>query len=146
MKIVKNRQAGACVSAEKFFDQISDMRNFGQLLPGDLVNNYRSDENSCFLTITSAGTISLQIVTREPFSKVLYTGNAFSRINLGLEVRIEELQADRCNVDLILTGETDPVTGMFLSSVLDTFLDKMVSEIRNYRCQNFNPPKENPLP
>mgnify|MGYP000843563693 FL=1 len=146
MKIVKNRRAVAAISPEKFFALISDMRNFGRLLPADMRDKYRSDENSCVITVDQIGSLNLKVAAKKPFSEVLYEGSAISRINIGLKVIIEKSDPGNSNVSISFTADTDPVTGMFLSAVLDRFLDKMVTEIENYRYEDLIAPKENPLP
>jgi len=146
MKIVKNRRTEAVVSPERFFGLISDMRNFGRLLPADMRDKYRSDENSCVIEADQIGSLNLKVAEKKPFSEVLYVGSAISRINIELKVSIERLNPENIIVNISFTGDTDPVTGMFLPALLDRFLDKIVSEIENYGYNDPAISKENPLP
>lgn len=146
MNIVKRRQASVALSAGKFYRLISDLRNFRQMLPGDMKDNYRSDEDSCVFTIAQIGSVNIQVAEREPDSRVLFKGNAVSRIDIELEVSISNQEINTCKADLVFTAGTDQITGMLLSSVIDRFLDRMVEEIENFRYHDSDSSKENPLP
>jgi len=146
MKKITSKSAIAKCSSEIFYDSIADLRNFERFIPPNFKGGWESSENLGTLNVMSLGTVNIEITEKIPFSKVVFSGNAISKIDFILEVSITGSEDNLCSVFLTLITETDTITNMIISSGTDRFLEALAAEIESFSGWQEGIIRENPLP
>ncbi|HCI54389.1 MAG TPA: hypothetical protein PLN06_06610 [Bacteroidales bacterium] len=146
MKKTNSKTAVAKCSSEAFFDYITDLRNFEQFLPADFKGGWEASESLCTLRVMSLGKVNIEIKEKIPSSKVIFSGNAISRIDFILEVSIAGSENNFCSVSLTLITETDTFTNMLISPGIERLLETLTDEIESFSGWQEGIIRENPLP
>ncbi|MBP8959389.1 MAG: hypothetical protein KBG40_03080 [Bacteroidales bacterium] len=146
MKKTTSKSAIAKCSSEAFFDFIVDLKNFEQFVPADFKKGWEASESLCTLSVMSLGKVNIEIKEKIPSSKVIFSGNAITKIDFILEVSIRGSENNSCSVFLTLITETDTFTNMLISPGIERFLETLAAEIENFSGWQQGIIRENPLP
>ena len=120
-------------TGEEFFGFITDMRNFGQFIPGRSVNEWSADENRCRFNMTPMGEINLEIISRSPFTAVSFSGNVLVTTSFMLNVTIAENDNQKAIVKLLMEADLNPMLRAMASGPIERFLETLVTEMENFR-------------
>ncbi|MGD0581945.1 MAG: hypothetical protein ABR974_03240 [Bacteroidales bacterium] len=129
----QSRQARVTCTGEEYFSFITDMRNFGQFIPGKSVEGWKADENSCRINMNPMGEISLEIVSRIPCSEVSFAGTVLVTTGFVLHVYISEEESGKALVSLLMESDLNPMLRAMASGPIERFLEILVTEMENFR-------------
>jgi len=132
MTYSSNRKAQVSCTAKEFYNFITDIRNFGRFIPDSMKQGWASASDSCTFIVTGVGSINLTIAKKEPFVKVIFNGEALSRIKFTIDTSISGESRDNCEVVLLLNAEMDPLTGSVVGPGIEKLLDVLVDEIGKF--------------
>lgn len=132
MALFQSRKVLVLCGAEDFFNFVTDIRNFGRFIPAGMKDGWSASSESCVFTVPGLGTVNLSHKKMQPYTKVLFSGDAVSRIKFILETDIEEKDANNCSVVLSLSTETDALTGMIISPAITRFLEMVSDEMEKF--------------
>jgi hypothetical protein len=122
----------SCTSRE-VFDFVTDIRNFEQFIPGGTINNWKSEKDRCSFGVSMVGAISVRIEKKEPFNKVIFSGDALKENDFSLVLNISESPVNTAEVKLLLEAELNPMLKMMANKPIIQFLEMLIREMENFK-------------
>lgn len=109
------------------YDKLSDLNNLEAVkdrIPQDKVKNLQFDADSLSLEVSPVGTITLQIVEREPL-KCIKFGTTTSPMPFNLWIQLLPVDEAHCKMKLTLGAELNPFMKAMVQKPLGEGLQKM---------------------
>ena len=125
----------SCTTAE-VFNFISDIRNFKQFIPEGNITNWQASADNCSFQVPPLGTASFSLTGKSPYSLVAYSGDALKKNDFKLVVHISENERKLAEVRLNLTVELNPFLKMMAGGPIESFLEKVISEMEKFEKWN----------
>lgn len=122
----------SCTSSE-VFDFVTDVRNFEQFIPNGTITNWKSAKDSCSFSVSMIGTVSLRIEKKEPYTRVIFSGDALKKNDFSLLLNISESPDKSAEVKVLLEAELNPMLKMVANKPIIQFLEMLVREMENFR-------------
>ncbi len=115
-------------SAQYLFEQLSDVKNFEKLMPENIAKFEVIDEN-CF-EFGLKGMPEIKLVKKEfvPNSKIVL-GAASSKLPFTLTGNLNEIGADKTEVQLQFEGEFNPMMAMMIKGPIGKFIETLASNM-----------------
>jgi carbon monoxide dehydrogenase subunit G len=129
----ESRSGSLSCTTREVFDFVTDIRNFEQFIPGDSINNWQSEKDTCTFTVSMIGAVSVRIDKKEPFNKVIFSGDALKKNDFSLVLHISKNAIDTADVKVLLEAELNPMLKMVASKPIIQFLEMLISEMENFR-------------
>jgi carbon monoxide dehydrogenase subunit G len=129
----ESRQGTMICSDEDLFNFVTDFRNFDQFVSAGPVNSWISDKEACSFRVSILGNVNMRLAEKEKHTRVLLSGNALDRHNFLLTVHITGIDSKSTEVRLSFDAELNPVLKMMASGTIAEFLEKLISEMENFR-------------
>lgn len=123
-------------SQEKVFNFLSDFNNFKQFIPGDKVDNWKSDIDTCSFNVSGIGEVGLKIVEKDPFDLIKITGNGMASVEFYLWIQLKEVIEKDTRVKLTMKAELNPMMKMVASKPLNNFLELMVKYMEDFSFED----------
>jgi hypothetical protein len=120
-------------SAEEFFAFVTDIRNFEQFIPANTISNFKADKEQCSFSVSMLGTVSVRLEEKEPYSKVVFSGDALKKNDFLLTVKIADGNNGLSDVQVILSADLNPMMKMVAVKPIRQFLEMLVHEMENFR-------------
>ena len=114
------------------FEFVTDLRNFKQFVPEASINNWQSEKDTCSFNVSMVGSITLRITDKEPFSKVIYNGDALKKNDFTLVLNISNGADDKAVVKVSLAAELNPMLKMVANKPIIQFLELLIREMENF--------------
>lgn len=115
-------------SVEDTFRFLSEIKNLEQLMP-DQVVNWESTGDECSFTIKGMGNIGMRIVERIPISEVKIVSTK-GVLKFDLNCLIEKVNDDKCNTQLILEADLNPMMKMMMEKPIGNFFNLLVTKLK----------------
>lgn len=122
----------SCTSRE-VFDFVTDIRNFQQFIPPNTIDNWQSDKDSCSFTVSMIGTVSVRIMQSEPYSKIIFRGDALKKNDFSLILNIIDSLGNKAEVKILLEAELNPMLRMVANKPIIHFLEILIREMESFR-------------
>jgi hypothetical protein len=119
---------------EKVYNFLSDMNNFGKLMP-DQVINWKSDKDSCSFTIKNMADISLKITERIPVSKIIMTAEEKVPIKFTLECELSKLKDNESSGRIIMNAELNAMMELLAKNPLQNFVNMLAAKMKELESQ-----------
>jgi hypothetical protein len=120
-------------TAEECFTFVSDIRNLERFIPKESVSNWQSDRESCSFSVAMLGTVSIRIIQKEEFCKVVFKGDALKKNDFELVLHISENIKKLADVKVVLNAELNYMMKMIAAKPIAQFLEMLISEMENFR-------------
>ena len=133
----ESRSASLSCTGEKFYRFITDISNFGRIIPADVIKNWEADQTSCRFMLSGLGEMKLNIADKEPYSLVKFGGNALNTIDFILSSVISDHNGENAKVVLVMEAKLNPIMKMMASGPIENFLETLVNEMENF--ENWDP-------
>jgi len=119
--------------AEKAYFFITDLRNFGRFARKETITDWQAEKDTCSFSIAALGRVHLRIKDKEPGNRVVFEGDALSRNDFSIEIRLSDVSEDAAEVNLTLSAELNPVMKMMADKPIRQFMEYLLMEIENFR-------------
>jgi carbon monoxide dehydrogenase subunit G len=129
----ESRSGSLSCTPQEVYDFVTDIRNFEQFIPDGTINNWHSDKDACSFTVSMIGTVSLRIEKKEPYDKVIYSGDALKKNDFSLILNILENANNNAEVKALLQAELNPMLKMVANKPILQFLEMLIREMENFR-------------
>ena len=126
-----SREARLNCRNEEFYNFITDLRNFGHILP-EGTSGWSADSDNCRFIMAPLGEIQLRVSSKTPFSAVVFEGNVLVSNTFQLYVSICEGEQDKANVKLVMEAELNPLLRMMAAVPIERFLETLVLEMEKF--------------
>jgi carbon monoxide dehydrogenase subunit G len=120
-------------SSKTVFRFVSDPRNFERFIPVDKVSGWSADRDSCSFNVPMAGKVSARIAESEPFSRVVFSGDALNDTNFSVSLLLHAGGEAETEVRVILEAGLNPLLKMVAHKPIIEFLEVLIREIENFR-------------
>ncbi|MCX6261410.1 MAG: hypothetical protein NTY95_11375 [Bacteroidia bacterium] len=117
----------------EIFDFVTDIRNLRQFVPDGTIDDLQIDSDSCSFHVSPLGKVSLNLSEKEPYNKVVYTGNVLQSNDFSLVLNIKENNAGKAEVNLKLAAHLNPLLKMMAAKPIDSLLEKLVDEMEKFK-------------
>ena len=128
----ESREGNLQCTPEALFRFVTDLRNFGQFVPGDSVTEWVADADNCSFRVGMIGVVSVRITEREPVTRVVFNGDALKKNDFSLTVDINKSPEDKSIVRLLLEAELNPMLKMVAAKPVSQFLELLVSRMETF--------------
>jgi len=110
-------------SQKDFFEFLSDLNNFEQLMPEN-TDKFEVDGESFLFSLKGMPEIRLVVKEKQEFDKIIL-GAASSKLNFSLIVLIDEVSVNTCESQLFFEGDFNPMMAMMVKKPLQKFIDTL---------------------
>ena len=110
-------------SQKEFFEFLSDLNNFEQLMPEN-TDKFEVDGESFLFSLKGMPEIRLVVKEKQEFDKIIL-GAASSKLNFSLIVLIDEVSVNTCESQLFFEGDFNPMMAMMVKKPLQKFIDTL---------------------
>jgi carbon monoxide dehydrogenase subunit G len=121
-----------CTSRE-VFDFVTDIRNFEQFIPNATINDLQAGKESCSFSVSMVGTVSFRLTRKEPFNKVVFSGDVLQKNDFSLILDIIDNTDNVAEVKVSLEAELNPMLKMMANKTIIQFLEILIREMENFR-------------
>jgi carbon monoxide dehydrogenase subunit G len=129
----ESRTGKLTCSAEEVFDFVSDIRNFEQFIPKGNINNWNAEKESCSFSVSMLGTVSVRLIEKEEYSKVVFMGDALKKNDFSLTLDISGNLNKTADVKVKLSADLNPMMKMMATKPIGQFLEMLINEMENFR-------------
>jgi hypothetical protein len=129
----ESRPGNVSCNAEEFFAFVTDIRNFEQFIPDGTINNFSAEREQCSFSVSMLGTVTVRLEEKEPFSKVVFSGDALKKNDFLLTVLITDVNMEQPEIQVILSADLNPMMKMVAVKPIKRFLEMLVDEMENFR-------------
>src|SRR5512133_1165224 len=84
-----SRRGKAACADRDLYAFMTDMRNFGTLIPEGYVTDWKASANNCSFRIEKAGTVTAGLSGAQPYSRIDYVAETFLTGKVSITVNIE---------------------------------------------------------
>lgn len=110
-------------SQKDFYQFLTNLENFEQLMP-DNINKFEVDGNSFLFSLTGMPEIRLVMKEKNEFNQIIF-GAASSKLNFTLTTKINPIDANSCETQLLFEGDFNPMMAMMVKGPLQKFIDTL---------------------
>jgi len=110
-------------SQKEFFEFLTDLKNFEQLMPEN-TDKFEVDGESFIFSLKGMPEIRLVIKEKQEYDKIVL-GAASSKLNFSLTAVINEITDASCEAQLLFNGDFNPMMAMMVKSPLQKFIDTL---------------------
>jgi hypothetical protein len=121
-------------SAADVYNFVTDIRNFERFVPVGTIENWISDRDTCTFNVSVVGKISLFLVEKKEYGRVVYNGDALKKNDFSLVLNISGNGGEPATVFLVLTADLNPVLRMMANKPVAQFMEMLITEMENFEC------------
>ncbi|WP_457610769.1 SRPBCC family protein [Lutibacter sp.] len=116
-------------SQKEFFEFLSNLENFRQLMPEN-IEKFEVDGESFIFSLKGMPEIRLVVKEKQEFDKIIL-GAASSKLNFTLITEISEISDNSCETQLLFEGDFNPMMAMMVKKPLQKFIDTLSEKAEN---------------
>lgn len=113
-------------SQKEFFEFLSDLQNFKQLMP-ESTEKFEVDGDSFIFSLKGMPEIRLILKEKQEFNKIIL-GAASSKLDFNLTAEISEVSENSCETKLLFEGDFNPMMAMMVKKPLQKFIDTLTEQ------------------
>ncbi|MCC8152987.1 MAG: SRPBCC family protein [Tannerellaceae bacterium] len=120
-------------SDERIFIMLSDLSNLEKVkdrIPQDKIKDFSFDIDTCSVTMAPVGTITFQIVEREPNNTIKFT-TTNSPVPLHLWIQLKQVKANDTRMKITVRADLNPFLKPIVSKPLQDGVDKLATLLAN---------------
>jgi len=110
-------------SQKDFFEFLTDLNNFKQLMPEN-TDKFEVDGESFIFGLKGMPEIRLVVKEKQEFNKIIL-GAASSKLIFSLTVNIDEVTENSCEAQLLFEGDFNPMMAMMVKGPLQKFINTL---------------------
>ncbi|MDD4141665.1 MAG: hypothetical protein PHR20_02565 [Bacteroidales bacterium] len=129
MKHFESRSISVEKPAESIYDRFTDFNNFRDLIPMDKVEKFDCTASSCLFVIKGMPEIALEIIEKQPFSKVEYATKDAKPIDMHFGFNINTTSENTSDIVLYIDANVDGFMAMAVSKPLQNLLNMMADKL-----------------
>jgi hypothetical protein len=133
LSVYESRRASLSGTPAEIYNFVTDLRNLKRFVPEGTINNWQSESDTCSFNVSVVGTVSVRIALKEPFSKVIYNGDALKKNDFSLILDIANSKIDTAEVKIRLEAELNPMLKMMANKPIAQFLEILIIEMEKFR-------------
>ncbi|PCH53592.1 MAG: orotate phosphoribosyltransferase [Flavobacteriaceae bacterium] len=120
---LESKKTAVNKSQKEFFEFLTDLSNFEQLMPEN-TDKFEVDGESFLFSLKGMPEIRLVVKEKQEFDKIIL-GAASSKLNFSLTAIINKVSENSCETQLLFDGEFNAMMAMMVKSPLQKFIDTL---------------------
>ena len=129
---IESKKTAINAPAEKIFGFVSDFNNFSNMMPPQ-VEGWQTDGNTCSFKVSGFMQITLEMVERTPFSKVVVAPAADSGSPMPFKMVIEmKEKGSETDTRIAFDIDANPMMVMMIKGKAKDALDMMADRLKYY--------------
>lgn len=125
---IKSKKVSVQKSAADLFHYLKDVKNFKQLMPENINKFELIREDAFVFALKGMPEIALEIKEAVPTSK-LVLGAISDKIPFTLEGNIREVSENSSEIELLFSGDFNPMMAMMIKGPITKFLETLTSQM-----------------
>lgn len=121
---IKSKKVIVQKSASDLFQYLKEVKNFEQLMPENISKFELIREDAFIFALKGMPEIALEIKEAVPSSK-LVLGAISDKIPFTLDGNIREMSENQAEVELLFSGDFNPMMAMMIKSPITKFLETL---------------------
>jgi hypothetical protein len=134
-KLIESEKTLIKRPSQDIFSFLGDFNNFSHLIP-EQVANWKSSSDHCSFEIKGLTTMGMQIINREPFTKIVMKSEGRTPINFILTSHIEILDDSASNVQFSMDTDMNSFLAMVAETPLSNFINLLVGQLKKVMEEN----------
>lgn len=126
---VSSRKVHIQASDQKIFTLLNNFNNFGRFLP-EQIQHWESTEEWCKFTIQGLLTMTLSILEKHEFSKIIYQADNDKNIQVTIILNINGIE-EQSDILVEATADVPVFLSAMLNKPMQNFVDLMAEKIKN---------------
>ena len=110
-------------SQKEFFEFLTDLNNFKQLMPEN-TDQFEVDGESFIFSLKGMPEIRLVVKEKQEYNKIIL-GAASSKLSFSLIANIEVISENSCEAQLLFEGEFNAMMAMMVKGPLQKFINTL---------------------
>jgi ribosome-associated toxin RatA of RatAB toxin-antitoxin module len=132
----ESRSGRLTCNAEVVFALVTDIRNFEQFIPEGSIKNWNAEKESCSFNVPMIGAVTVRLIEKEKFSKVVFYGDALHKNDFSLTLNISDNDKNPADVKVLLSADLNSMMKMMASKPIVRFLEILINEMESFRGWN----------
>ena len=128
----KSRSGKAACSDRDLYAFMTDMRNFGTLIPEGYVTDWKASEKNCSFRIEKAGTVTAELSGAEPYSRIDYVAETFFTGKVSITVNIEPDGPGQSIVALSVSAFLNPFVKLAVGDKVSMYLNEIIKAVEKF--------------
>jgi len=124
---LKSEKVSVAKSSKEVFEFLSDLKNFEQLMPEN-TQKFEVDGDSFLFSLKGMPEIRLVLKEKTAFSNITL-GAASSKLPFTLSGNLTEVSDGESNVQLVFSGDFNPMMAMMVKKPLTKFIEVLAQNI-----------------
>lgn len=125
---VNSQKETVFAAAPKIFSLITNCKNFGEFLP-DQIENWEAGDDYCTFSFQGLINLTLRILEKEEFSKVVYRAENTQNIPVSFTIQIEDL-GEECLIWIDSEMDLPIYLQGMVKKTFQKFVDAVVLKIK----------------
>lgn len=135
MTTIESKKAKINKPREEVFSFLSDLNNFGSLLPEDRISNFESTETSCSFSIKGMADIDLEKTEEEKPGRIKLKSGSKAPFKFDLSLLIEEGEESQTTTYLKFEGDINPFMKMMVEKPLTNFFNMLAEKLEEIHAK-----------
>jgi carbon monoxide dehydrogenase subunit G len=119
-------------SPPEVFEFVTDMRNFKQFIPSKSFEDLNISKESCSFKAAPIGSININLVEKDPFSRIKYKGTLLKEQDFSLVLGIKEGSNKKAEVIMSVEARMNPFLKMMAEKYIEKFLEVIIDEMEKF--------------
>ncbi|MCB0800249.1 MAG: hypothetical protein H6545_02700 [Bacteroidales bacterium] len=111
---------------------LTDMRNFGSVIPGGTVTEWEATEDRCSFKADGVGRITASLSEALPHSMITYEAESFLTGKVKVRVNIEYISNMRSAVRIDTGLNMNPLMKMIIGDAAGRYLEQLMDMVESY--------------
>jgi len=116
---------------EVIYAFLSNLNNFSKLVP-EQIENWKSDETSCSFRVSGLADISLKIIEKVPFQKIVISSDGNTPVSFTMVMNITAEVNDQSLFQIVFLADMNSFMAMMATKPLTNFVNILAQKLREY--------------
>lgn len=117
---------------KEVFGFLSNLKNLEPHIPADKVRNFKAEENSCSFQVDMIGDATINIVDKEPYKSIKFSGNKNTSFPFDMWVQLKESTPGKTFMKLTLHAEVNMMMKMIVEPILKNGVETIADKIAGF--------------
>jgi hypothetical protein len=132
----ESRHGKMTCNAADFFAFVTDMRNFEKFIPIGTIRDWSAEKESCSLSVPMLGSVTVRLIQKEKFNKVVFKGDALNGNDFTLILNITDDLKSPADVKVVLSADLNPMMKIMAAKPISKFLEAIINEMERFSGWN----------
>jgi hypothetical protein len=120
-------------TGKELFAFVTDIRNFEVFIPEGSIDDWQAEKDFCSFRVSMVGSVSIRLVEKEMYSKVVFKGDALKQNDFILTLEISGNSNDKAEVKVLLNADLNQMLKMMATKPINQFLEILINEMEGFR-------------